>query len=281
MQRRGAILALLYALTGCRQAPPTHEYRVVGQILGVDRREARLTLRHEDIKGFMPAMTMPYRVKDPQLLDGRKAGEMVDATLEVQGTDAWITRLRVTGVAPLPATAPVQTSLAAGDAIPDATFVDQHSRPVSLRNLRGRPLVISFVYTRCPLPDFCPAIESRLAAVQQRVKGEGGLATTEIITVTIDPQYDTPAVLRTHAIERGADPAIWRFVTGSVAEVDAFGQQFGVSVTRGSGTPADIEHNLRTIVVSREGRIVHIENGAAWRVEDLLEPLRRAAAGGS
>jgi protein SCO1 len=277
MHRRGAILALFFVLTGCRQAPPTREYRVVGQILGVDRREARVTLRHEDIEGFMPAMTMPYRVKDPGLLDGRKAGELVEATLEVQGTDARITRLRVTGVAPVPTTAPVQTSLAPGDAMPDATFVDQDERAVRLHGLRGRPLVISFLYTRCPLPDFCPAIESRLAALQQRIKNDPGLAGTGIVAVTIDPEYDTPAVLKAHAAERGADTAIWRFVTGPQADVDAFGRQFGVSVTRGSGSPNEIEHNLRTVVVSREGRIVRIEAGAAWRVEDLVESLHRAA----
>jgi len=277
MQRRSAILALLVTLTGCRPAPPTRDYRVVGQILGVDRRAVRVTLRHEDIKGFMPAMTMPYRVKDPRLLDGRKAGELVDAMLEVQGTEAWITRLTVTGVAPLPPAEPSPTSLAPGDPMPDATFVDQDGRAVRLHDLRGRPLVISFLYTRCPLPDFCPAIESRLAALQQRVKHDPGLAGTGIVAVTIDPEYDTPAVLKAHAAERGADTAIWRFVTGSLADVDAFGRQFGVSVTRGGGSPNDIEHNLRTIVVSREGGIVHIENGAAWRVEDLVQLLHRAA----
>jgi protein SCO1/2 len=277
MHRRGVIVALLVALAGCRQAPPAREYRVVGQILSIDRRGARLTLRHEDIEGFMPAMTMPYRVKDPGLLDGRKAGELVDATLAVQGADAWITRLSVTGVAPVPPSAPVQTSLAPGDPVPDATFVDQDGRPVRVRDLRGQPLVLSFVYTRCPFPDFCPAIESRLLALQQRVKSDPRLAGTGILAVSLDPAYDRPAVLRAHAAERGADPAIWRFVTGSVADVDGFGRQFGVSVTRGSGSPADIEHNLRTIVVSREGRIERVEHGADWHAEDLVDSLLRAA----
>lgn len=277
MHRRGAIVALLVALASCRQGPPTREYRLVGQILSVDRRDARLTLHHEDIEGFMPAMTMPYRVKDPRLLDGRKAGELVDATLEVQGTDAWIARLRVTGVAPVPPSEPIQTSLESGDPMPDATFVDQDGRPVRLRDLRGHPLVISFVYTRCPLPDFCPAIESRLSALQQRVKSLPRLAGTGILAVTIDPEYDTPSVLKKHAGERGADPAIWRFVTGSVAEVDAFGRHFGVSVTRGRGSPADIEHNLRTIVVGRNGRIERVEPGAGWHADDLLDSLLLAA----
>ena len=277
MDRRVAVLAVLLALIGCHREPAAREYRVVGQILAIDTRAARVTLRHEDIENFMPAMTMTFHVKDPRLLAGRKAGELVDATLEVQGTEASITRLTITGVGPVPPTEPIQTSLAPGDALPDATFVDQEGHSLRLSDSRGQPLLVSFLYTRCPLPDYCPALETRLIAVQQRVKTDPGLAGTRIITVTIDPEYDTPAVLKRHAAARSIDTAVWRFVTGSLADVDAFGRRFGISVTRGSGSPNDIEHNLRTIVVSREGRIVHVENGAAWRVEDLMQPLSHAA----
>ena len=100
----------------------------------------------------------------------------------------------------------------------------------ALHEWRGRPLILSFIYTRCPLPDFCPAIESRLAMVQQRIKTDPTLRGTAIVAITIDPGYDTPAVLKQHAAARGADPAIWRFVTGTTAEIDAFGRQFGIMV---------------------------------------------------
>ena len=277
MARFGVILLVLLA-AACRQAPAAREYRVVGQIISINADEARLTLRHEDIEGFMPAMTMPYPVKDRRLLAGRKAGELVNATLDVQGADAWISRLTVTGVAPLPPREPMQASLARGDLLPDATFTDQDGRSLRMHDLRGRPIVISFLYTRCPFADFCPAIEARLTGVQQRIKTEAGLTGTAIVTVSIDPAHDTPAVLKRHATERGVDTAVWRLVTGPVADVDAFGRQFGVSVTRGSA-PADIEHNLRTIIVRRDLRIERIEDGAAWRLEDLLPSLQRAAGG--
>jgi protein SCO1 len=278
MARAGVILLILLS-AACRQAPPAREYRVVGQIVSINPRESRLTLRHEDIKGFMPAMTMPYPVKDGKLLEGRKAGELVDATLVVQGADAWISSLTVTGLAPLPLAEPVQSTLAPGDPLPDAAFIDQEGQPLSMHDLRGRPLVISFVYTRCPFVDFCPAVESRLADVQHRIAADATLAGTTIVTVTIDPAHDTPSVLKRHAVERGIDTKVWRLVTGPVAGVDRFGRQFGVSVTRGNGSPADIEHNLRTIIVRRDGRIERIEDGAAWRVEELLPSLMRAAGG--
>ena len=277
MPRCGVIVVGMLVLVGCHRAPAAREYHVVGQIVAVDRRAAKVTLHHEDIKDFMPAMTMPYRVKDAELLTGRKPGELVEATLAVAGTDAWITRLTVTGVAPVPPVAAIQASAEPGDTLVDGAFVDQDGRRIRLHEWHGRPLILSFIYTRCPLPAFCPAIESRLAAVQQRIKTDPALRGTAIVAITIDPDYDTPAVLKQHAAARGADPAVWRFVTGTTAEIDAFGRQFGIVVRRGDGSPNDIEHNLRTIVVSRDGRIVHVEDGAAWRVEDLVGALRRAA----
>jgi len=277
MPRCGTIVVSLLLLIGCRREPAAREYHLVGQILAVDRRAAKVTLHHEDIKDFMPAMTMPYRVKDAELLAGRKPGELVEATLAVAGTDAWITRLTVIGVAALPPVEAIQASAVPGDTLIDGAFVDQDGRRIRLHEWRGRPLILSFIYTRCPLPDFCPAIESRLATVQQRIKTDPTLRGTAIVAITIDPGYDTPAVLKQHAAARGADPAIWRFVTGTAAEIDTFGRQFGIMVRRGDGSPNDIEHNLRTIVVSRDGRIVHVEDGAAWRVEDLVGALRRAA----
>ena len=275
MPRFGVIVVWMLVLNGCQRAPAAREYHVVGQILAVDRRAAKVTLHHENIKDFMPAMTMPYRVKDAELLTGRKPGELVEATLAVAGTDAWITRLAVTGVAPVRPVEAIQVSAEPGDTLVDGAFVDQDGRKIRLHEWRGRPLILSFIYTRCPLPDFCPAIESRLAIVQQRIKTDPTLRGTAIVAVTIDPDHDTPDVLKRHAAARGADPAIWHFVTGTTAEIDAFGRQFGIVVTRGDGTPNDIEHNLRTIVVSGDGRIVHVENGAAWRVEDLVGALRR------
>jgi protein SCO1/2 len=277
MHRRHAILALIVTLSGCHRPPTTREYRLVGQILDIDRRSVQVTVRHEDIVGFMPAMTMPYKVKDSRLLDGRTPGELIEATLEVAGAVVQITQMRVTGTAPIPPREAVPTSLAPGDMLPDAPFVDQNGVTFRLRSLHGRPLVLAFIYTRCPLPDFCPAIESKLSVLQRHIKTDGRVTGAALVTVTIDPEYDTPAVLREHAAARGADPAIWRFVTGSVADVDAFGRQFGLSVTRGNGGALEIQHNLRTVVVNREGRIVHIQNGADWRVDDLLTPLLRAA----
>ena len=164
----GLVAALL--LAAFRPAPPPREYRLVGQILAVDRTTSRVTIRHQDIEHFMPGMTMPFPVKDARLLDGRAPGSLVDATLVVQGADVWISRLDVTGTAPLPADAAAM-GLAPGDGVRDAQFVDQDGTPMSIFGLHG-PTLVTFVYTRCPLPEFCPTIEKKLSALQRALQRE-------------------------------------------------------------------------------------------------------------
>jgi len=264
------------AAAGCRAAEPVREYRLVGQILAVDRQTNRVTIRHHDIDGFMPGMTMPFPVRDASLLNGRVAGELVEATLSVQGTDAWVSRLTVTGKAPITEAAPV-LGLGPGDRIADAALVDQDGAPMRVADLRGHAAVVSFIYTRCPLPEYCPTIEARLGAVQQAIKADQALAGTRVLAVTLDPAHDTPPVLALHARERHADPAVWRFASGTADAIDGFGRQFGLAVTRTSSEPSGIEHNLRTVILDPDLRIVAMLTGSDWAPTEAISALRTAA----
>jgi protein SCO1/2 len=273
---RVVLVAILMVAAGCRPAEPIRQYRLVGQILAVDRQTNRVTLHHDDIQGFMPAMTMPYPVRDPRLLDGRTPGELVDATLSVQGTDAWVSSLTVTGKAPIVEAAPA-LGLGPGDGIADAALVDQDGSPMHVADLRGHAAVVAFIYTRCPLPEYCPTIEARLGSLQQAIKGDPALAGTRILAVTLDPGHDTAPVLAAHARERHADPAVWRFATGTADAIDTFGRQFGLAVTRASSEPSGIEHNLRTVIVAPDLRIVAVLTGSDWAASDAIAALRTAA----
>ncbi len=270
---------VLLAAVACRKAPPIREFAVVGQIVAIDRTTNYVTLRHEDIKGFMPGMTMPFAVKDPALLDGRVPGDLVAATLQVQNTDAWISRLTRTGSAPLPAPADRPApGLAPGDRVPDQAFVDQDDAPLTMAWTDGHVAAVTFIYTRCPLPDFCPAIDRRFVELQTSIKGaSGSLADVRLLSVSIDPAFDRPVVLNAHAKKLGADPKVWRFVTAPPAEIAAFGRQFGLDVRQTGTAPADIEHNLRTVVLDRNRRIVETRTGSGWTAADLLETLRTVA----
>jgi protein SCO1/2 len=277
-----SLLLLLLAVTAgaCRRTPPAREFTLVGQIVAVDRAASQVTVRHQDIKGFMPGMTMPFTVKEPGLLEGRSPGDLIEATLVVQDTSAWISRMKTTGHAPLPAASEPAPGLSPADRVPDQVFTDQDGAPLALDWLDGRVSVVTFIYTRCPLPDFCPAIDRRFVELQRAIRetpGGSPLAGVRLLSVTIDPAFDTPAVLKAHAVRRGADPAIWRFVTGDPAAIVAFGRQFGLDVHQGASGPADLEHNLRTVVLDRDRRVVETLTGAGWRADDLLERLRTVA----
>jgi protein SCO1/2 len=275
------VAAVTLAMAACRQAPPAKQYELTGQILAVKPERSEVLVRHDDIKGFMPAMTMPYKVKDAALLTGRKPGDLFQATLVVGEVDAYLTSLNVTGHRELDAPAPVTDQphiLEPGEEVADALLVDEGGKPRPMSSLRGHRVALTFIYTRCPLPDYCPLMEKNFVAVQQAVKANRQLSDVRLITVTMDPEFDTPAILKPHAIDLGADPAVWSFLTGDPAEVKRFAEQFGIHAERDDTNKWQVIHNLRTAVIDPDGRIVKIESGNFWKPADLVADLEKTPA---
>ena len=275
-----AAIALL-TIAGCRQAPPPKQYELTGQILAVKPEKNEVLVRHDDIKGFMPAMTMPYKVKEPALLTGRKEGDLVKATLIVGEVDAYLASLNVVGHRALVTPPPVADQphvLEKGDPVAEALLVDQSDMPRPWSSFRGHRVALTFVYTRCPLPDYCPLMEKNFVAVQQLVKANPKLADVRLLTVTMDPEFDTPAVLKPHAIDLGADPAIWTYATGEPAEVKKFAEQFGIHYETDETNKWQIIHNLRTAVIDPDGRVVKTESGNFWKPADLVADLAKTPA---
>lgn len=272
-------MVVLLAFLACAPAPTGRRFALTGQVLAVDAARREIVVRHADIPGFMPAMTMPFGVRDPALLEGRTAGDLIKATLVVAETSAWLEAIEKTGSAPLPDDLPETTggSLKPGAIVPEATFVDQDGRTVRLSHWRGRAVAVTFIFTRCPYPDFCPALDRSFSKLQAAVRADPALAAARLLTVSFDPEHDTPATLAKHAKALRADPAIWTFVTGSVAEVDGFGRNFGLSVTR-EGGEAGITHNLRTAVIDPAGLLVEVWTGADFEPDDVVTALRKALA---
>ena len=281
---RGFIPAalLLLAVAACSRQPASREYELQGQILGIAPERREVLIKHGDIKGFMPGMTMPFRVTDEELLKDKQPGDLVTATLVVSDLNSHISVLTRTGHAPLE-TAPVASDapkiLAPGEQVLDALLVDQEGMPLPFSRLRGHRVALTFIYTRCPLPEFCPMMDRHFAAVQKAVKSTPALADVRLITVTLDPEYDTPAVLKPYSEKRNADPAIWSFVTGEPKEVSRFGSQFGLFVDRAPGSAAnDIIHNLVTAVIDADGRLVRLHTGNDWTPTQLVADLKTSSA---
>ena len=152
--------------------------------------------------------------------------------------------------------------------------------PAPLSSFRGHRVALTFIYTRCPLPEFCPALDSRFRTLQQAIAAAPSgspLSQVRLLSVTIDPAFDTPQVLAAHAARVDARPEIWRFATAPVDEIAAFGHQFGLDVRRSGSGAADIEHNLRTIILDRDRRIAVMLTGAQWTADELVQKVRAAA----
>jgi protein SCO1/2 len=275
------VAAVGVATAACTGTPPGRQYELTGQILEVRPDRDEVVIKHQDIKGFMPGMTMPFKVRPASLLGGRKPGELVTATLVVEEVDAYLSVLTRTGEAALPESTPVPEApktLQPGDPVPDAALVDETGKPVFVSSFKGRPLALTFIYTRCPIPDFCPLMDRHFKTIQEAVQRTPALAKVKLLTVTLDPAFDTPAVLKPYAAMRGADPAIWSFLTGDVAEVAKFGEQFGLYIEHDAKSSLDIIHNLRTAVVDASGRVVTIHNGNAWTTAEIIAELTTASA---
>jgi protein SCO1 len=278
---RGIVILVALAATACSQPPEPRRYAVRGQILSIDPARQEVLVAHEDIEGFMPAMTMPYRVQDPGLLEGKEAGDLVTATLVVEEVNAYLSTLTTTGRAPIetPSAAPLITDadlLKDGDVVPDSPLVDQSRTPRPIGSLRGHRVALTFVYTRCPLPDFCPLMDKQFAEVQREIKRSPALADVRLVSVTLDPDFDTPAVLDTHAKGLGADPDLWHFVTGDRDEVLAFAKRFGVIAE--PGEPDTLVHNLRTALIDSQGRLVKAYSGNMWSPAELVADLKATPA---
>lgn len=267
---------------GCGREPEVRAYQLQGQVLAVRPATREILVKHEDIPGFMPAMTMPYVVKDAALLEGRAPGDLITATLVVESTLGHLTAITRTGSAPIPENARTTIPAAAGiellgpgDAVPDTALVDQDDRPLTLKDFAGSAAAITFVYTRCPLPQYCPLMDRRFADVQSLAAGDAALAgKVRLLSVSFDPAFDRAAVLAAHAGTLGADPSVWRFATAEEAIVDRLAARFGINVIREhNGT---ITHNLRTAVIDGSGTITAILDSNAWTADDLLRELKAA-----
>lgn len=281
------ILAVLLVAAACAGQPDprpanVRSFTLTGQIFEVRSGGAELVIRHEDIPGFMPGMTMPFRVKDAALAKERVAGDLIRATLMVSDEDAWLATVEKTGWAPLPERKeplrPAVSLVETGELVPDQALVDQDGKPFRLSSLRGSAVLLTFIYTRCPLPEFCPRMDAFFGTVQRAIKAGRLGGPIRLLSVSFDPDFDTPAELLSHASRAGADRAVWTFATAPRAEVEAWGARLGLSLIRDERDPAAITHNLRTAVIDRQGRLVKILDGNQWTPDEAIAALASVPA---
>jgi protein SCO1/2 len=263
-----------------KSSAPAKEYPLKGQILSIDPAKRELTINQEDIPGFMPGMVMTYRVADPKELERCKRGDIITGTLVIDDLKTQVRSIKVIGqkpVAPAAARAATTPILSAGEAVPDTPLLNTRRENTRLSDYRGKVVVLTFLYTRCPLPEFCPRTERNFLQLQKTVVADNDLRDrVHLVAVSLDPQYDTPEVLRKHAAAIGARPDTWTFLTGDVNAVEDFGARFGLTVMRNASEPANITHNLRTAIIAGDGRLLQIIDGADWTPSEVITAVREA-----
>jgi protein SCO1 len=256
---------LVTLLVCCASVGAQQRYAASAIILKVDRNHKTFVASCKSIPGYMEEMVMPFKVHDEKLLDGFGRGTVVDFTVVVTDDDSFAEDLKVhhfqrTEPEPFEArglqllenfgqTNQTARELKTGEVVPDFTLTDQTDHRISLSQFRGKVVTIAFAYTRCPLPNYCFRLSNNLGQLQRRFADQMGRDLI-LLTVTIDPVHDTPAVLAKYATIWKADPISWHFLTGPEAEVKAVCSKFGANSWPEDGA---LTHSLHTVVIDRRG----------------------------
>lgn len=274
-------VAAAAALGGCDALSPerSERYELRGSVVSVDKERQRVVLAHEEVPGYMPAMTMPFRVKDRWVVDALEPGRQVQADLVVAGGGSWIENVTITtatGEPSAPSMIEGSVEPTQGAPAPPVDLVDHEARRISLADFEGKAVVLTFIYTRCPVPDYCPLMTENFAVAEREMRGDPRLAgSVQLISVSIDPEFDTPEVMREYARrvagdERGAIPRNWTFATGSPDEVRKVAQSYGLVYESANG---EVVHTLRTALIAPDGSLHRIYRGNEWKPADLLADL--------
>lgn len=295
--RRSIFCTILAALlvTGCHSGPQATDhsaassyktYKLRGKIVSTDPARGEITIAHDAIPGFMEAMTMPYHLKNPSIVSDLHPGDVITADLLVsQGDDADVELDHIVVIAegkPDYKPASIYHVPTPGDTVPDFKLVDQDNRSIAFRQFHGKELLITFIYTRCPLPNFCPLVTRNFAAIHQELKQDAALYKhSQLLCISFDPENDTPARLRAYGATylgsdaRNAFDHIAFAVPGNKAEVEKLAHYFDVGLTYGPDN--SITHTLSTTLIGADGKVLQFYPGNEWTVAQVVSDMKKAA----
>jgi protein SCO1 len=237
-----------------------------------------VVIRHEAISNYMAAMTMPFKVKDPEELTGLRKGDEIAFRLQVTETESWVERITKIGTGAPPAAPAPRPPPAAptGHPLLDYQFTNELGRAVSLNDFRGQALAITFFYTRCPLPDYCPRLSKNFQGAQQKLESlPGAPANWHLLTVSFDTERDTPATLKAYGNSYQYDPQHWSFLTGPADKIGELTRQSGVTCQYEAGT---FNHDFRTLIIDAAGHLQMVFPTSGDLSGQIVEEILKAAA---
>jgi protein SCO1/2 len=264
-----------------RRSANEKRYPLKGKVVAVSPGDHTVTIAHEDITGYMPAMTMPFKIKNEADLQMVKPGDQVTGMLVVDDLTSWVEITSIIeGGPPVSQNADVPGEPKPGTAVPDFGLVNQDGKRIHLAEYRGKTLLITFVYTRCPQPDQCSLMSNNFAAIDRILRQQPDLYDkTHLLTITFDPEYDTPKVMRSYGAshtERYSAETFqhWEFATGSKDEVKGIAQFFGLRYYHDTESDDDqVIHSLRTAIIGPDGKLFKLYRGNEWKPDQVAQDL--------
>ncbi|HEX8130506.1 MAG TPA: SCO family protein [Pyrinomonadaceae bacterium] len=292
-ERDVLLLALVAAacafLAGCAQTPDesrAQRYELKGKIVSFNKAQQQVVIQHEAIPDFMEAMTMPFTLREDSAFDVMRAGDRIQATLVMNEGQTHLENPIITQAIPAAGATGTPSAGATepeiGATAPDATLVNQDGKQITLRQYRGRALVLTFIYTRCPLPDYCTLMSNNFAEINRELDKSPELrARAHLLSLTLDPAYDTPQVLRSYGAAhtenyQGEKFEGWEFATGKPAEIQRMANFFGLTYEQDG---EEITHSLRTAIIAPDGTLYKLYRGNEWKPAELLHDLRQLSSG--
>jgi len=299
LSRISFTFVLILTLFGCHQTTPTapstpsaaaQTYSVRGKVVSTDA--THVTLDHDPVPGFMDAMTMPYQLADPTVVSELHPGDLIKATIVIHKDSSGEQHTDLDHIVVLAQGRPdykpaVQYHVPTpGDPVPDFELLNQDNRTLHLAQFRGQVLLVTFIYTRCPLPDFCPRMTRNFAEINKALSADPKLyAETHLLSISFDPAFDTPAVLHTYgasyigtgsALDAHANFIHWDFAVTPAKELPAVTQFFNVGVTPGDSKT--LTHSLSTLIIDRNGKVAAWYPSNDWQPADLLAKVKQIVA---
>ncbi|HLM60638.1 MAG TPA: SCO family protein [Pyrinomonadaceae bacterium] len=283
------ILFSVFLFTACQKAETRQttsaevkRYPIKGKVISVDKAKKKATIKHEEIPGYMEAMTMDFPIREDWVWEDLNPGADVFAELVVDDNGYWLEKIAISA-APNPnqPPLPVREDVAQiGNEVPDFTLTDQDGKRVSLKDYRGKALAITFIYSRCPIPTFCILMSKNFSDLANQLNGNGELKDKiRLLSVSFDPQTDTPAKLKEYGqgyLGKDAKPdfTVWQLATGTDKEIKAVADFFGLRYEVDENDKTQFNHSLRTVVVTPEGKVQKVFAGNEWTPNDLLKELQ-------
>lgn len=272
---------LLFPVAGCRKDTSNQKrYELTGKVLTVEPEKHQITVAHEAIKDYMPAMTMPFTLREDWPFKVLATGDRITATFVVDGTESWLEEIVITQESAdtnVPGPGGV-VEAKDGAEVPDYGLTNQSDQPIHLAQYRGKTLLLTFIYTRCPIPDYCTLMSQNFAQIESELAKQPELyQKTHLLSISIDPDYDTPAVLRSYGAAHSGkytDERFthWEFATGTKDQVKGIAQFFGL---RYYADQDQIVHGLRTVIINPEGKVVKVYRDNSWKPDEVVAELRK------